>query len=271
MIMSLQFYKYHGAGNDFIIIDEMRKKNPESETLGTEMIAALCHRKFGIGADGLMLLRPHPENDFRMIYYNSNGLEGSMCGNGGRCLVAFAKYQGYISQETDFMASDGIHKGIIWKDNGINSDVSISMQNIEYIKEMDEGLFLDTGSPHLVRFVENLEHIDVFLEGKKIRNSAVFAPGGTNVNFVEVKQNKIHIRTFERGVENETLACGTGITAAAISTHYKKLINNRERYYVNAKGGELAVSFTTADNMYRNVMLQGPVVRVFKGEIDLQG
>ena len=263
--MSLQFYKYHGAGNDFIIIDEMQKNNPD--TLDNEVIAALCHRKFGIGADGLMLLRPHLENDFHMIYYNSNGMEGSMCGNGGRCLVAFAKHQGYIGNETRFMASDGIHKGIIWEDDGINSDVSISMQDVGGIKETDEGLFLDTGSPHLVRFVNNLEQVDVFLEGRKIRKLPVFAPRGTNVNFVELKQNTIHIRTFERGVENETLACGTGITAAAIAVHHKNLITKRDKYFVYAKGGELAVSFTTADNMYRNVMLQGPVVKVFKGEI----
>lgn len=269
MYMTVKFFKYHGAGNDFIIIDERRKDILNHITKNHTLISELCHRRFGIGADGLMLLLTHPEYDYRMVYYNSDGNEGSMCGNGGRCLAAFAYHQGIIKNKTVFLASDGLHKAIIKTDNGQLSSVSLSMNDVTEIKETEYGLFLDTGSPHIVKFTEDLLQINVDSEGKKIRNADTFKPNGTNVNFVTIVDETIHISTYERGVESETLACGTGITAAAIAASHKGYIS-KNNIEVNAKGGVLNVSFSPDLKGFKNIILTGPAQKVFEGEIDLQ-
>jgi diaminopimelate epimerase len=266
--MIVKFSKYHGAGNDFIIIDERRQDFLSHIKNNHNIISALCHRRFGIGADGLMILRSHHEYDFHMIYYNSDGYEGSMCGNGGRCLTAFASHQGAIDKKADFMANDGVHNATVNSDNGYISSVSLSMNDVTEIKETDFGLFLDTGSPHIVKFTDDLMQINVDFEGKKIRNADIFKPNGTNVNFAAIIDEKIHIRTYERGVENETLACGTGITAAAIAAFHKRYIN-KNNIEVNARGGLLKVSFSPGPRGYTNIILTGPAQKVFEGEVQL--
>ncbi len=268
--MKIPFHKYHDAGNDFIIIDERQNSYLSTEKRSHKIIAKLCNRRFGIGADGLMLLRNHPEYDFRMVYFNSDGYEGSMCGNGGRCLTAFAFHNQVIGEKTLFIASDGIHHATINSDDGKLSSASLGMKNVVGIKELETDIFLDTGSPHLVRFVNNLEKLDVYSMGKELRYSDAFNPHGTNVNFAEILENNIHIRTYERGVEDETLACGTGITATAIAAHFKGLLENHvNEVKLIAKGGTLSVSFTPNPNSYRNIILTGPTEKVFSGEIEI--
>ena len=268
--MKIPFHKYHGAGNDFIIIDERLASFLSTITESHQIIADICNRRFGIGADGLMLLHNHPEYDFKMLYYNSDGYEGSMCGNGGRCLTAFAYHNEIIGKKTHFLASDGLHHAEINSDDGKSSLVSLGMRDVLEIRELENEVFLDTGSPHLVKFVSNLKNLDVYNEGRAIRFSERFSPHGTNVNFAEIIKNNIQIRTYERGVEDETLACGTGITATAIAAHFKGLLE-REVNEVNliARGGALNVRFTPNLKSYRNIILTGPAVKVFAGEIDI--
>lgn len=260
--MTLVFYKYEGAGNDFILIDD---RNNTFDSKNEKLVAFLCDRRFGIGADGLMLLQNRPGYDFKMIYYNSDGLEGSMCGNGGRCIVAFANYLGLIKDKTHFLAIDGEHKAEV-----IASDyIKLQMQDVTKIDDTDGKYFVNTGSPHYVIFDSAIAKKDVFSEGRTIRNSPRFKAEGTNVNFVEEKEDHLFIRTYERGVENETLACGTGIVASAISAAYK---NNAptKTYVVKALGGNLKVSFDRkTPEHFTDIWLEGPATRVFKGEIDL--
>lgn len=268
--MKIPFHKYHGAGNDFIIIDERHTSYLNLVEQNHQIIADICHRKFGIGADGLMLLRIHPEYDFRMVYFNSDGYEGSMCGNGGRCLAAFAFHNHIIGEKALFIASDGLHQAVINTDDGISASVSLSMNDVVEIHETGNDLFLDTGSPHLVNFVSNLEELDVYTEGRKKRYSDTFSPDGTNVNFAELVEGNIHIRTYERGVEDETLACGTGITATAIAAHHKGLLKStNNEVNLIARGGTLNVSFTPNPHGYSNIVLTGPAVKVFTGEIEI--
>ena len=258
--MKFDFYKYQGTGNDFIIIDNRKK----IFDLNENQITTLCDRRFGIGADGLMLLENHSELDFNMRYFNSDGNESTMCGNGGRCLVAFANRIGLIPKETRFNSIDGIHKAKINLDNTI----SLEMQNVTEINIVNKNYFLNTGSPHYVTFRDNIKNIDVFNRGREIRNSAEFSPDGTNVNFVEFVDDKIFVRTYERGVENETLCCGTGVTASAIcaSLHDK---TEKNSYDIITKGGNLNVSFIKIDNRhYKDIWLTGPAIFVFKGEIE---
>ncbi|MGM0498290.1 MAG: diaminopimelate epimerase [Bacteroidota bacterium] len=213
--MKVQFYKYHGAGNDFILIDNRENvigPNPR-------LVEQLCNRRFGIGADGLMLLENSEKADFSMRYFNSDGYEASMCGNGGRCIASFVWEKGLISKETEFVASDGLHKAKIL-DKGI---VALKMNDVENVRKIGEHYFLDTGSPHYVLFVDDINKSRVQEEGKRIRYDASVSKYGTNVDFVQiVDEDEITIRTYERGVENETLACGTGAVASAISTHLLK-------------------------------------------------
>ena len=225
------------------------------------MISALCERRFGIGADGLILLQNHNKLDFNMIYFNSDGLESSMCGNGGRCIVHFAQLQGMINDVTNFMAIDGEHKAII-----NNNDISIKMQNVTKIKTLNDGFFLDTGSPHFVKFVNSLENLDINIEGRKIRNSKYFKSEGVNVNFV-LDDKFTEIRTYERGVESETLSCGTGVVAAAICKHYKN-INNEETISLQSKGGSLVVDFECLNGIYQNIWLTGDVNLIYAGEFE---
>lgn len=258
---SMSFYKYQGTGNDFILCDD---RNNEYSGLTTEQIAFLCDRRFGIGADGLMMLRSHEEYDFEMKYFNSDGRESTMCGNGGRCIVAYAQYLKIINSKTIFKAIDGIHEADI--DHGI---VRLKMQDIAGIETGADFYFLDTGSPHYVCFIDNLETLDVNSEGRKIRYNSRFAEVGTNVNFVEYGENILHIRTYERGVENETLSCGTGSVAAAIAASLKSG-KATSGYLLKTKGGDLSVRFKMEDaQKYTDVWLEGPATQVFRGFIEI--
>jgi len=259
--MKVNFYKYQGTGNDFIIID-----NRKNNILLSEMqINQLCNRRFGIGADGLMLLENHPNLDFNMKYFNADGKESTMCGNGGRCLVAFAKSLGLIDKEAKFNAIDGVHKATVDKNNSI----SLQMQDVGYVRLVNTNYFLNTGSPHYVTFRDDIKNIDVYNRGREIRYSAEFSPEGTNVNFVEFQDDKLFVRTYERGVENETLSCGTGVTASAISASIYS-DSDKNSYDIITKGGNLNVSFKKqTNNIYSNIWLTGSTNFVFNGEIDI--
>ena len=242
--MKIHFYKYQGAGNDFVVIDGRKENHLNIKQLPATFIANLCDRRFGIGADGLMILLPHPDFNFEMLYYNSDGNRSSFCGNGGRCIAAFAHHLGLIGNETNFLAADGPHNAIVSAtENSSELHISLGMNDVNEIRYIGDDVFLNTGSPHYVKFVEDPDKADVFGEGRQIRNSDLFAPSGTNVNFVNVQNGIIQIRTYERGVEDETLACGTGITAAAIASFLKgNVIPGSARYQIKAKGGNLSVS-----------------------------
>jgi len=257
--MELTFYKYQGTGNDFVVIDNRQEIFPKNDT---KRIAQLCDRKFGIGADGLMLLENSTKSDFKMVYYNADGNTSSMCGNGGRCLVAFAEYLEVINHTTTFEATDGIHAATI--ENGL---VNLKMIDIDTINEFDDYLFLNTGSPHHVTFVNNVQNMDVKTTGRNIRNGAPYFEKGSNVNFVEqISNNTFKVRTYERGVEDETLSCGTGVTAVAIASHASKKTTHNN-IILETPGGNLEVSFELDNNTYKNVFLKGAATLVFKGTI----
>ncbi len=261
--MKIGFEKYHGAGNDFIVIDDREEKYE----LSKDDISLLCHRRFGIGADGLMLLQKSTTFDFKMIYFNADGKEGSLCGNGGRCIVYFARQLGLINTETRFEAIDGEHQANILSGNENDGMVSLRMADVEKIEEFKDGYFLDTGSPHYVRIVENIETLDAFNLGKSIRWDERFQPGGTNVNFVQVKSNYLFVRTFERGVENLTLACGTGVVASSIVAAERNS-NQFDSYAIKTDGGDLKVNFKKKNNIYSDIWLEGPVVKVYEGFVE---
>ena len=254
--MTIPFSKYHGAGNDFILIDNRENLIK----LYTKEIKKLCNRRFGIGADGLMLLERSSDKDFRMVYFNADGKEGSMCGNGGRCIVAFSKEIGIIKEHDHFGAVDGSHEAFILSD-----EVNLKMTTIKNIQKFDNEWFLDTGSPHAVKIVKDINAVNVALEGKKLRFDQRFGKNGTNVNFIEVNNSEIDIRTYERGVEEETLACGTGAVASAIIAHQNN--PKTSTYSIKALGGNLVVSFEKIQDLYTNVWLKGPAVKVFEGKI----
>jgi diaminopimelate epimerase len=262
--MKINFYKFHGAGNDFILADN---RNREFIPSALE-IQQLCHRRFGIGADGLMLLENHQDADFRMVYYNSDGYEGSMCGNGARCMVAFAEYLGLIKNKASFIASDGMHEGIILEKKKSSWTISLQMLDVRPPLKVDNGYEINTGSPHLIIFQDDINSIDVVRDGRRLRFSEEYHPKGINVNFVQVIDHKnLQIRTYERGVENETLACGTGTVAAAIAAHEKGIRNQTNEYILKAAGGILKVSFSApsqAEEIYRDIILTGPARMVFK-------
>ncbi|MDN3669296.1 diaminopimelate epimerase [Echinicola jeungdonensis] len=257
--MEISFYKYQGTGNDFVMIDD-REEKFEVENL--ELVRKLCNRKFGIGSDGLILIRYKEGYDFEMIYYNADGTQ-SMCGNGARCAVSFSKFLGIITENTHFLAIDGPHDACI-KDGW----VELGMSNVKQIKKAGEDFFVNTGSPHHVRFVENVDDYPVVNTGAEIRYSQTYQPDGTNVNFVSNNGNEgIFVRTYERGVENETLSCGTGVTACALvygQQNQKDLVN------ITTPGGKLAVKFKANDNgSFQNISLMGPAEQVFKGSISI--
>jgi len=257
--MRLHFYKYQGTGNDFIMIDN---RNLSFQKTNTYLINKLCDRRFGIGADGLILLEPSEKSDFKMVYFNADGNEGSMCGNGGRCIVAFAKQLDLIKNETTFDAVDGLHYATI--ENGI---VSLKMIDVKSIELSNTHSFLNTGSPHHINFSENIDTINVKELGAKIRYGAPYFKEGTNVNFAEkTSDNSFKVRTYERGVEDETLACGTGVTAVAIAAHKSNLTNNNS-IKIKVLGGDLEVSFNKENDTYKNVFLKGPAQFVFEGNI----
>lgn len=235
-----------------------------SVNLNTEQIRHLCHRRFGIGADGLILLEPEPGVDFKMVYYNSDGNQSSMCGNGGRCIVAFARQLDIISDRTRFIAIDGLHEAIMDAD-GL---VSLKMQDVKQMESGEDYFFLNTGSPHYVKLANNVEQMDVFTEGRKIRNSSRFAEEGTNVNFIEKQEDALIVRTYERGVEDETYSCGTGVTAAALVAAVTGLSTGKNNCLVKTKGGALEVSFEKVlEQNFYNIWLKGPAIMVFKGAV----
>lgn len=259
--MKLTFEKYHGTGNDFIIIDNRNNYFPKSNK---DLIQNLCHRKYGIGADGLMLVESAIDHDFKMVYFNADGNEGSMCGNGGRCIVAFANQLNMINSNTTFEAVDGIHHATI-----NNNIVSLEMNNVNLIENHKEHIFMNTGSPHHVTFFDDISTIDVFQKGKEIRYGKPYFEKGTNVNFVQkIKPDVFKVRTYERGVENETLSCGTGVTAVAIAADYLH-ISNTNKITLQTLGGDLMVSFKKDKRTYKQITLIGPATFVFKGLIEI--
>lgn len=256
--MTITFYKYQGTGNDFVIIDN----RTATISLTKEQIKHLCDRRFGIGADGLLLLTEHSGVDFEMIYYNADGCESSMCGNGGRCLTRFAYDMGIVKEKYIFIAIDGEHEAIISEHGWIK----LKMRDVSAIENHHGNAILDTGSPHYVKSVRDVMSVDVYKEGKEIRYSKAFEAEGININFVEADERKIIVRTYERGVEDETYSCGTGVTASALVFAHNE--NGFNRVEVQTKGGHLAVEFDkTGDQSFENIWLCGPAVFVFKGEV----
>lgn len=260
--MQLEFYKYQGAGNDFVMIDNRSGFFPKENT---QLIAHLCDRRFGIGGDGLILLENDSDTDFKMVYYNSDGNQSSMCGNGGRCLVAFAKDLKVIQNKTTFIATDGLHHAT-FEDNGL---VSLQMIDVPVIDIKKDYSFLNTGSPHHVQMVEDLEHYNVKENGAAIRYGELYGAAGCNINFVKkIDDDTFALRTYERGVEDETLACGTGATAVAIAMNATGQ-TDATTINVNVEGGKLVVSFDKDHGKYTNVFLKGPAEFVFKGTIEI--
>ncbi len=260
--MTFDFYKYHGTGNDFILVDNRKW----SLKLNTKQIAHLCHRRFGIGADGLMLLQNKKGFDFEMVYYNSDGKESSFCGNGSRCIVAFAKTLGIIKKnETKFIATDGTH---IAKIKG--STIRLKMNNVKNI-EVDEKYFLlNTGSPHYVTFTTGVKNAEIVSEARNIRFNERFKEEGVNVNFAEKNGKGVYVRTYERGVEDETLSCGTGVTASALASSIKGFSTAEDHCKILTPGGELTVWFhREKDNSFSDIWLEGPATYVFKGNVKL--
>jgi len=260
--MNLTFYKYQGAGNDFIMIDNRDNFFPKKDIKG---ISLICDRRFGVGGDGLILLENDKDLDFNMVYYNADDNEGSMCGNGGRCIIAFAQKLGMISSQTKFNAVDGEHYATINTDNTI----SLQMIDVKIINVQENYTFLNTGSPHHVVVVEDVKNVNVKTEGALIRYSNLYGKEGSNVNFVQyVTDDEFDVRTYERGVEDETLACGTGVTAAAIAL-YETGKTNKTSLKMNVLGGKLKVTFNKIDNVYKDVFLIGPAKFVFKGQLEM--
>jgi diaminopimelate epimerase len=256
--MRLEFYKYQGTGNDFVMVDNRDLFFPKQDV---KLIAYLCDRRFGIGADGLILLEDDPEHDFKMVYFNSDGNPSTMCGNGGRCLVAFANFLGVIANKASFNAVDGTHTATIQ-----DEVVSLQMNDVLEVIEKPNSFFLDTGSPHHVQEVENLKALNVNKEGAKLRYG-LYGATGSNINFVEQQSaNSFSVRTYERGVEDETLSCGTGVTAVAIAMHNSGKTKSNE-VVIHAEGGDLKVHFDN-DGGYKKVCLVGAAKLVFKGEIE---
>lgn len=258
------FHKYHGTGNDFIIIDNRDK----TIQLAEKTVAQLCARHFGIGADGLILIEPHDDADFYMRYYNSDGKLSTMCGNGGRCAVLFAKHASIINgNTTTFFGADGAHEAI-FQENGI---ISLKMNVSDEPEIVGSAYVIDTGSPHFVRFTYNVENIDVKKEGRIVRNSASFKKEGVNVNFVEENSSEsIYVRTYERGVEDETLSCGTGVTASAICQYHKQRLRGNKTIQVETLGGLLSVTINGSDfRSIDSVWLNGSAKAVFIGEISI--
>lgn len=257
---SLKFYKYQGTGNDFVLIDNRDLMFPKNR----ETIAKLCDRRFGIGGDGLILLENDDSrtSDFKMVYYNSDGNESTMCGNGGRCIVAFAYFLDIFEDTCTFNAIDGLHEASIE-----GTLVRLKMSDVNNISRDGEDWVLNTGSPHYVKYVEDLEDFEVYKRGYEIRNSATYAAEGINVNFVE-KQNdgSLFVRTYERGVEDETYSCGTGVTAAALTFMQDQIIENLK---VKVLGGNLSVSAKQNGESFTDIWLEGPAQQVFSGKIKL--
>ena len=254
----INFSKFHGAGNDFIMINAIKNEIVLSE----ELILKMCDRRIGIGADGLIILMPSDNHDFRMRYYNCDGRESTFCGNGGRCIAAFAHQQGIIKNEATYEAVDGIHKANVTETSPNEYLVELTMRDILSYKLDDNSLLIDTGSPHYVKKVMNLDSMDINTEGAKIRYDKNISSDGVNVDFLLNDNGNIRIRTYERGVENETLACGTGVTASAMAASLWYGGNDIDIYTQIAK---LNVRFDKDENTFKNVVLTGPAAHVFDG------
>jgi diaminopimelate epimerase len=259
--MKIEFAKYQGTGNDFVILDN---RNGMYSGLTKEQVSFICNRHFGIGADGLMMLQLKEGYDFEMIYYNADGGESSMCGNGGRCLVAFAKELGVIRNKAHFIATDGPHDASIDEHN----HVELKMKDVTAIEKFSDHSILNTGSPHYIKWVKSTKEINVLGEGRSIRYNEIFGDAGINVNFVKVQPGAIEVRTYERGVEDETLSCGTGVTASAIAAFADA--TEPQNISVQTAGGTLSVKFKPAGNSkFEDVWLCGPASFVFRGAINL--
>jgi diaminopimelate epimerase len=263
--MEITFYKYQGTANDFVMIDN---RDLHFDTSNSQQVAFLCERRLGIGADGLILLQNREGYDFEMVYFNANGQLGSMCGNGGRCTVAFAKQLGVITDHAFFLAADGDHEASITPD-GL---VSLKMSDVTAIECAPDFYYLNTGSPHYVAFVNELFAYNVFEKGQAIRYNDRFKEAGTNVNFAQlpafqdVSQNALFVRTYERGVEDETYSCGTGVTATAIAASFKGL---KSPVKIKTLGGNLEVTFNRQGEHVTDIYLTGPAQFVFEGKINL--
>lgn len=260
--MKVHFYKYQATGNDFVVIDNLAG----NLKLSNEEIVRICDRKFGVGADGLMLLEKHSSANFNLQYFNSDGSQ-SLCGNGSRAAVKMAAALGLVNGSATFEAFDGLHDAEIQRDA-----IKLRMNDVTAVKRIDDdNFFINTGSPHYVRFVKDVRNYPVFDEGKKIRYSAAYSPGGTNVNFVEaLSANTLFVRTYERGVENETLSCGTGVTAAALAASF---LGFTSPVKIKALGGDLMVEFEARQSSegpaFSNIYLIGPAKLVFEGDLEL--
>lgn len=253
----IHFYKYQGAGNDFVMIDNREDIFPADKEA---LIQRLCHRKFGVGADGLILLQDHEQYDFEMLYFNADATP-SMCGNGSRCAVHLAHYLDMVGRHCEFYAEDGPHQATIDGDR-----IHIGMADVGAVEEMEGGYFLNTGTRHYVRLVEKLAAFDVMGEGKRIRYHDAFMPQGTNASFVEIQDGEVHMRIYEKGVENETLSSGTGVTAVALALAHARNIKSPVR--VNTQGGVLYVSFRQVnEHTFTEVEMIGPAVMVFEGTV----
>jgi diaminopimelate epimerase len=264
--MIVHFEKFQATGNDFILIDDRKRT---FDTTNNPLIKRLCDRRFGIGADGLILLRNEPEADFQMVYFNADGYEGSMCGNGGRAITAFAHSLEPIRSRFRFIAYDGAHESSILASVEHEPEISLAMQNVTTPEYIGTDLFLNTGSPHYVVFVDDVASIDVVNSGRSIRNSERFIREGVNVNFVEVQGHSLFVRTYERGVEDETLSCGTGVTASALAAYFSgKLAFKSIR--VKTPGGDLHVSFEPEEaGGFKDIILTGNALKVFEGKVEV--
>lgn len=260
--MTLSFHKYQGAGNDFILVDQ--RDQTFLTRADTDKIAWLCDRHFGIGADGLMLLQNAETADFEMVYFNADGRESTLCGNGSRCIVAFAHHLGMIGNHCTFLAVDGPHEACLNPETGW---VEIKMNDVTTIEVTPEATVLNTGSPHYVAFVDQLDGMDIEACGKAVRYSDRYREKGINVNFVASSGNGIKVATYERGVEAETLSCGTGVTAAALAHYVRKPEDVSGPVKIQTKGGRLEVRFEPINGGFTNIWLCGPAERVFRGEV----
>lgn len=261
--MKIEFFKYQGTGNDFIIFDGRAADFP-IESFDPGVVQSICHRRFGIGADGVIILRPSRDFDFYMHYYNSDGHPGSMCGNGSRCLVDLAHRLGHIEEITAFEASDGPHKAHVEP-----GKIAVLMNAGEPRSLSPHEYFIDTGSPHFIRYVDRIDDVDVVEEGRRVRNSPEYREEGVNVNFIhEISPEEIEIATYERGVEDETLSCGTGVTAAAL-IHMHRHNKAHGIIHIRAKGGNLDVEVKRSAGGSQEAWLIGPATMVYKGVIDI--
>ncbi len=259
--MIFSFVKYQGTGNDFVIVDNRDKQFPIDRH---DAIAQICHRNFGIGADGFILIESDEDSDFYMRYFNADGYEGSLCGNGSRCAIHYAKSLGLTNEKVVFRAADGLHKASF-----IEGEVAVALHPLDHWEHRESDIFLNTGSPHHVVFVADVNTIDVAVTGAEIAHGAPYFSDGTNVNFVQqIDANNLLVRTFERGVEAETLSCGTGVTAAALAAHISKQTTSK-KIHIKTHGGNLKVSFLPTEHGYESIVLQGPVAPVFVGKWEL--